>query len=156
MLKRRCFDPFMYLGTRVNVGEMALEVDESTHNEITVSKNALKKLKKQQWRDLHKEEWRQKRKEKKKRNLNVERVAERPPIFDASPEGCIIFDCAYSELMTDKELDSLCLQISRAYAVNRRFERPFMIEVYGFNEKLRLKLAHQHQNTDKWKNVIHH
>lgn len=66
----------------------------------------------------------------------------------------IILDCAFDDLMNDKEVVSLSTQITRAYSHNKRENHFAKVKVTSFNKRLRtrfeegLKDAHH----DEWKN----
>lgn len=120
-----------------------------------MSKRQWKKAwKKQQYKDLA-EEYAKVRKQKRKRAKEnrraklqeyVERGEEipeelkRPPKVNVNqkPSGIkILIDCAFDDLMNDKEIVSMSNQITRAYSSNRRENHSADIVVTSFNKRLK-------------------
>lgn len=68
----------------------------------------------------------------------------------------ICFDCSFESQMTEKECNSLALQIRYVYAVNRRSSHPVRVDVCGLgreksNNKTRAQLENVDGFPDRWK-----
>jgi tRNA (guanine9-N1)-methyltransferase len=102
-----------------------------------------------------KEERNFKRKERKKAKKldGSTRITTSLPIKNAVPSGLIILDCSYETLMNEKEIRSLCAQISRCYAMNRRADIPFALELQKFGTKLSQIMGSLNPDYLMWKNV---
>lgn len=75
------------------------------------------------------------------------------PIKNALPSGHIIIDCSYEALMNEKEIQSLCAQIGRCYAMNRRADMPFEVELQKFGPKLSQTMRGLNPDYLTWKNI---
>ncbi|AMD18513.1 HBL389Cp [Eremothecium sinecaudum] len=66
----------------------------------------------------------------------------------------IIIDCAFDELMNDKEIVSMSTQISRAYSSNKRQNHFAKIKVTSFNGRLKQRFEEglHDANHQAWKN----
>ncbi|KAI8676520.1 TRNA (guanine(9)-N1)-methyltransferase [Fusarium sp. Ph1] len=133
-----------------------------------MSKNALKRLRKQQEWEAGKEDRKQKRKENRqarrvrKREEKAALVAQgidpdaqktqKPP--SVSVPVSLIFDCDFEQYMMDKELVSLGSQITRSYSENKNARFRTHMFVSGWNGKLAARfhevLEDKHKN---WKGV---
>ncbi|AGO11875.1 AaceriADR110Cp [[Ashbya] aceris (nom. inval.)] len=65
----------------------------------------------------------------------------------------VIIDCAFDELMNDKEIVSLSTQITRAYSANKRENHFADVKVTSFNKRLkeRFDCGLKGANYDAWK-----
>ncbi|KAI0114230.1 hypothetical protein F4776DRAFT_656644 [Hypoxylon sp. NC0597] len=139
----------------------------------TLSKNQLRKLRRQKmWEEKKKEKRnvrRQKRQDKKERK-QLEREAEiaaaaaegREPILEEKPQRAppikvpvtVIIDCQFEKYMMEKELVSLGNQVTRCYSDNKNSKHPvhLFISSYGgqMKERNETVLNNQHKN---WKNI---
>ncbi|KAI1139249.1 hypothetical protein F5Y05DRAFT_342706 [Hypoxylon sp. FL0543] len=138
-----------------------------------LSKNQLRKLRRQKmWEEKKKEkkEMRKKKRQDKKERKQLEREAEiaaaategREPVFQEKPQRepavkvpvTIIIDCQYEKYMMEKELVSLGNQVTRCYSDNRNAKYPvhLFVSSYGGQMKERNEtiLNNQHKN---WKNI---
>lgn len=133
-----------------------------------MSKNALKRLRKQQEWEAGKEDRKQKRKESRqarrvrKREERAALVAQgidpdagkqqKPP--SVSVPVSLIFDCDFEQYMMDKELVSLGSQITRSYSENKNARFRTHMFVSGWNGKLAARfhevLEDKHKN---WKGI---
>ena len=70
----------------------------------------------------------------------------------------ICFDCGFESQMTEKECNSLALQIRYAYAVNRRSSHPVHVDVCGLGHgsKTRIQLDNVDGFPDRWKDRAFH
>lgn len=133
-----------------------------------MSKNALKRMRKQQeWED-GKEDRRKRRKEKRqetrvrKREDKAALVAQGiDPQASAQPKQpavnvpvSLIFDCDFEQYMLEKELVSLGAQITRSYSANRNSKFRSHLLISNWNGKLAKRfhdvLEDKHEN---WKGV---
>ncbi|KAF9769997.1 tRNA (guanine(9)-N(1))-methyltransferase [Fusarium sp. DS 682] len=133
-----------------------------------MSKNALKRLRKQQQWEAGKEERKQKRKDSRiarKVRKREERAAliaqgidpnankqQKPPSVNVPIT--LIFDCDFEQYMREKELISLGSQITRSYSENKNARYRTHIFVSGWNGKLAERfhqvLDDKHRN---WKGI---
>ncbi|KAI4862317.1 guanine-1-methyltransferase-domain-containing protein [Hypoxylon rubiginosum] len=140
-----------------------------------LSKNKLRKLKRQKMWEVKKQEKKGLRKEKRHKQQErrrLEREAEiaaavaegREPVFHEPPKRqpisatkvpvSVIIDCQFEKYMMEKELVSLGSQITRCYSDNRNTQFPvhMFISSYGgqMKERFETVLTNQHKH---WKNV---
>ncbi|KAI1413476.1 hypothetical protein F5Y13DRAFT_198781 [Hypoxylon sp. FL1857] len=139
----------------------------------TLSKNQLRKLRRQKlWEEKKKDKrlvQKQKRRDQRERKL-LEKEAEiaaaaaegREPILEEKPRReppvqvpvTIILDCQFEKYMMEKELVSLGNQVTRCYSDNRNAKHPvhMFISSYGgqMKERNETVLGNQHKN---WKNI---
>ncbi|KAF4993015.1 hypothetical protein FDECE_13537 [Fusarium decemcellulare] len=133
-----------------------------------LSKNALKRLKKQQEWEAGKEE----RKIKRKENRQARRVRKREEKAALVAQGIdpnaqkqqkppsvnvpisLIIDCDFEQYMRDKELISLGSQVTRSYSENKNAQFRTHVFVSGWNGKLATRfhevLEDKHKN---WKGI---
>ncbi|KAL6898822.1 tRNA-methyltransferase domain-containing protein [Trichoderma evansii] len=140
----------------------------ATSNPPPMSKNALKRLRKQEEWDAGKDDRRKRRKEKRhERKVRVrdERAAliaqgvdpaelkKKKQVSTLAPVG-IIFDCDFEDYMMDKERVSLSSQVTRAYSDNKAARYRSHLWVAGFNKGIAKRfhevLGDQHKN---WKGI---
>ncbi|KAL7923233.1 tRNA-methyltransferase domain-containing protein [Trichoderma austrokoningii] len=133
-----------------------------------MSKNALKRLRKQEEWDAGKDDRRKRRKEKRherKTRVRDERAAliaqgvdpaelkRKKPVSTLAPVG-IIVDCDFEDYMMDKERVSLSSQVTRAYSDNKAARYRSHLWVAGFNKGIAKRfhevLGDQHKN---WKGI---
>ncbi len=127
--------------------------DDASHlqTQTPMSKNALKRLRKQQEWESGREDRRLKRKEKRqthKLRVRAERAAliaggadpravynrdKRAPVL---VPVTIVIDCDFEQYMTDKERISLSSQVTRAYSDNRNAKYRSHLWIAGFRGKL--------------------
>ncbi len=127
-----------------------------------VSKNQLKKLKRQQKWEGMRDDRKRRRKEKRQTKQAQKRAAreETGVATTATPKEhvltpvSLIFDCDFEAYMRETELISLSSQITRSYAANRAAARSTRIYVSSWAGKLRTRyetlLASQHK---RWNHV---
>lgn len=141
-----------------------------------LSKNQLKKMKKQAEWDSKKKEYRKKQKIKKKEKKQKEReeakkhggqsnnVVENKPAAVMSrkereeiylnkiKEGIrVVLDCDFENLMNDKDAGSLTRQIAYCYSVNRKAEKPLNFLIYDAGPIIQSHL--NKMNFDNWSGV---
>lgn len=137
-----------------------------------MSKSQWKKEWRRKQHELNKDKYLQHRREKRKKAKEnrravikgfKERGEEIPAEFVREPRvnvnqkdsGMrIILDCAFDDLMNEKEIISLSNQITRAYSANRRSNHFAKIEVTSFNKRLesRFKIGLSDAHHDNWPN----
>lgn len=137
-----------------------------------MSKSQWKKQWRRQMYEAKKEEYAEVRKEKRKRAKEnrrkkiqeyIDRGEEVPAELKREPRvnrdqvasGInIILDCAFDDLMNDKEIVSTSNQITRAYSANRRASQYANITVTSFNKRLkeRFDKALDDCNYPQWQN----
>ncbi|KAL6951022.1 hypothetical protein ACO0QE_000314 [Hanseniaspora vineae] len=139
-----------------------------------MSKSQWKKIcKRKQWeseKDVYREQLRQKRMEKRHARKSkiqeylqkgepipdhLKRKTRRPAVEQQDSGMKIIMDCAFDELMNDKEIISMSNQITRSYSANRNFSYFADIEIASFNKRLKQRFEGKLANTRfmEWKNV---
>ncbi|KAH8194984.1 hypothetical protein TruAng_010855 [Truncatella angustata] len=161
------------------------EHDEPHHAQITtqgdsadkpMSKNQLRKLKRQKLWEEKKADRKDKRKEKRHNQQDRRRQEKEAEIAQAAAEGrepvfhkkersrdpknktqvpvSIIIDCQYEDYMFEKEQISLSSQVTRSYSDNRTAQHPVHLCVSSFGGKLKQRfdttLVGQYQ---KWKGI---
>ncbi|KAI1331535.1 tRNA-methyltransferase-domain-containing protein [Xylariaceae sp. FL0255] len=146
------------------------------HTQPTLSKNQLKKLKRQkryedskQDRRIKRKEKRHERQERKRTAINQEKAAAaaegREPAlddflkkkqhkFNTKVPISIILDCQFEKYMAETELVSLANQVTRCYSDNRGAQHPVSLFVSSYGGFLKHRnettLANQHRS---WKNI---
>lgn len=53
----------------------------------------------------------------------------------------IIIDCSFQDLLTQKELNSVCIQLGYCQATNRKFPVPVKLTVTSFRDKVKEKMT---------------
>ncbi|OBA20541.1 hypothetical protein METBIDRAFT_43974 [Metschnikowia bicuspidata var. bicuspidata NRRL YB-4993] len=135
-----------------------------------MSKNAWKRLQKQQRWEEQKDDFRLKRREKKRvarqrkserkmkglddEESNYHQEAKKELPQKQEPSGVnIIMDCEFDELMNDKEIVSMSNQITRCYSAKRHSKYEVGLTISSFNKRLRQRFDKSIQNYAKWKNI---
>lgn len=143
----------------------------------TLSKNQLKKLRRQQQWDEFKEDRRAKRKDKRHERQARKRAEKEAKIAEAEAAGIdpatvlqnkepwkyrpvpvsFIIDCDFEQYMRDHEMVSLSSQIVRSYAMNRKGKYQAALHFSSWKgtlkERFETRLSNAHLN---WKNVGFH
>lgn len=134
-----------------------------------MSKNAWKKLQKQQRWEEEKEEYRLKRRDKKKAarvrkqerkatgfidDDNYHQQAKRALPQKQKDSGVkIIMDCEFDELMTEKEIVSMSNQITRCYSAKRHSQYDVDLVISSFNKRLKARFDSRVLDYPKWRNM---
>lgn len=134
-----------------------------------MSKNAWKKLQKQKKWDEQKDEYRLRRREKKKvARANKRLRSENPESGDENyhsqpkrekpqtqvPSGVkVIMDCAFDELMSDKEIVSMSNQITRCYSAKRHATHDVDLVISSFNKRLKARFEKSILDYKLWQNM---
>ncbi|GBC06404.1 hypothetical protein RclHR1_06800008 [Rhizophagus clarus] len=128
-----------------------------------LSKNALKKLRKQQkWEETRearklalKEKDKRKKEEKRKaRELGLIQLPPKKTKVEQIPSDMkVVIDLSFDELMTDAEITSLTLQLSRCYSANRSATRPVNLYFTSYGGRVQERFNTKLQNHINWKNV---
>lgn len=125
-----------------------------------------KKLKKQQKKELkqknkqsnklEKEQAKQEAKElqissgvQRKKIKKTEKIQHKLATQNAQP---IIIDCSFQNLMTEKEIKSLCMQLAYCHSVNRKFPVPSQIIFTSYKDQIKQKLIKT--NVENWGVVL--
>ncbi|KAI9141052.1 guanine-1-methyltransferase-domain-containing protein [Paraphysoderma sedebokerense] len=129
-----------------------------------LSKNQLKKLRKQAEWEKKREERKETRKLKKKQDKERKKELKAQGLLEDSPKTPkvppvkqkhsgvnVAIDCAFDEFMTDKELKSLAKQIAYCYSVNRRSAVKADIHVTDIGSKLEAAMQHSQPGYKDWK-----
>lgn len=136
-----------------------------------MSKNQLKKLRKQEKWEAGRMERKEKRKEKERQRRERRRLAREEAIKNGEEEAnitkqmkkqpckqlpiSIIIDCNYDDLMIEKERVSLSSQIARSYSDNGRGPYRSHLFISSFNKKLKERFdTVMHKHYQNWKNVV--
>ncbi|ANB12949.1 Trm10p [Sugiyamaella lignohabitans] len=132
-----------------------------------MTKSAWKREYRRRKNEAMRDEWVQKRKEKRKQ-VKQERKRQRQEDAEAGvvtkkprrPQNpnrlpiTVILDCAFDDLMTDKERKSLAIQVSRCYAMNRQAVNSVNLEVSSLNKGLRERFyGPMHSQHLLWKGI---
>lgn len=65
-------------------------------------------------------------------------------------DGTVIFDVSFDGIMVNRETSSLCSQIMRCYAANRRAEKPFNLEVSGLTGGIAERFSSMYPEHERW------
>jgi tRNA (guanine9-N1)-methyltransferase len=122
-----------------------------------LSKNAQKRLLKQQRFDETRDEWKEKQRQARKERMKKrkeaikegtaaplpKRIRTSNPATNTTPFTAVI-DLSFTELMNAKEFKSICSQITRCYAFNRRAPTsiPLVVSSFGNAYRERFEAAH--------------
>lgn len=130
---------------------MEASIDRPTPLEATgeenkpLSKNAQKKLARQQAYEAARPERLRKNKEKKIAKREAFKAAlergeiekfKRPKIIQEPSKLRVLMDCSFDDLMLDKEIKSMCSQLTRCYSENKVAKHPCSIFITGWNAKI--------------------
>ncbi|RYP47457.1 hypothetical protein DL768_006482 [Monosporascus sp. mg162] len=150
------------------------DAETMTETPAALSKNQQKKLKRQKrWEEkkLHMKEKRKEKRHDRKERKKLEREAEiaaaaegrepalgQPPKRDPGKRAqvpvSVIIDCQFEKYMMEKELVSLCSQVTRCYSENKNSQFPVHLFVSSYSGAMKTRyetaLANQHQN---WKGI---
>ncbi|KAI7903683.1 guanine-1-methyltransferase-domain-containing protein [Cokeromyces recurvatus] len=130
-----------------------------------LSKNAIKKILKDEiWEETKpmrnkekREKYKRKRAERQKLESQglLERLPKRPKAKNMIiGQIGIIIDCSYSSYMIDKELSSLRQQIVRCYSANVRAQKEsFNMMLTSFDEALKKQMDAKAPSWQNWKNI---
>ncbi|KAL7717446.1 tRNA (guanine(9)-N(1))-methyltransferase [Entamoeba marina] len=123
-------------------------------NDLSLTKNQIKRLKKKQQIEdqtiKQNEQRKQRRIEKKQRLKQLKQQAKEHPELNISiPYREIIIDCDFEDKMNDRDLKSLFRQIEMLYSFNHKQEYPFFVSCKGVGPRLN-KLISNHPGTSKW------
>lgn len=140
-----------------------VEPPAPTPSEVPLSKNARKRLARQQAYEAARPERVRKNKEKKLAKREAykaalekgEMQANKSPRLKQVPSDLrILLDCSFDHLMSDKEIRSMTSQITRCHSDNRRAQHPCNIIVTGWNAKIadRFKAVYKDQQ-ENWERV---
>lgn len=170
----RCDIILHYKSAASIMEEDAVEQGNAPLGAQTMSKNALKKLaKKERWeaeRGVRIERRRQRRADKRRRHAEqvstgdetqqrvLSREQQRRQLLRETPQQPsslrILIDCAFDELMTEREIVSITSQVTRCYSDNRLALHPAQLLVAPFSgrmaQRMRTVLGNQHE---KWARV---
>jgi len=148
-----------------------------TETKQPLSKNQLKKLKREQEWEQKKQSYKQHKKQEKKLNKQKKKEEEEnlkkenpdlynklykseiilnPPKKESQKKYLnnlkkgiiVIIDCGFEKFMNDKDIISLTRQITDCYSTNKKAERPFNLIIYDVGEKLKKNLLKN--NCEKW------
>ncbi|EDO16297.1 hypothetical protein Kpol_1053p35, partial [Vanderwaltozyma polyspora DSM 70294] len=131
-------------------------------------KRQCKKLEHERTKDEHNKMKRDKRKKSREnRRLQIQKIVEsgkeipeelkKAPRVNQNQKDSginIIIDCAFDDLMNDKEVASMDNQITRAYGSNKRENYFANIKITSFNKRLKERFDKLAYNSryDNWKN----
>ncbi|KAI8048817.1 guanine-1-methyltransferase-domain-containing protein [Syncephalis plumigaleata] len=122
-----------------------------------ISRNALKKRIREAREEIIAPLWRERRKQQRaaRRDTSNRRSHPRPP-EDAIPpiDITLVLDCAYDDLMTDKELHSLAQQISRCYSVQKvaKCAAAGGLVLTSYGDRLDAQMKRVSPNAHRWQN----
>ncbi|KAL1923774.1 uncharacterized protein VTP21DRAFT_8754 [Calcarisporiella thermophila] len=128
-----------------------------------LSKNALKRLRKQQEREAKKEEWKRQLKEKDREKKRKKREAiaaglipppqKKPRIVQSPSSMRVVIDCSFDELMSEKEISSLASQVGRCHATNRASRHPCNVYVTSLNGRLKQRFETSYRDAERWHEI---
>jgi tRNA (guanine9-N1)-methyltransferase len=135
------------------------EPTETVSSTTALSKNAQKRLLKQQKFAETRAEWKAKTREKKRarralkrlESLDDPKIGAQKTTIDQEPKlGQILVDLSFEGLMNQKEIVSLSSQICRCYALNRRTTKPYRLVVMGLGGELERRMKTAFPEYTKW------
>lgn len=144
---------------------------EAMAGDVPMSKNALKRKRKQEERLAHRAEWRQAQKEHaKERKRRRHELLQTDPAARSEHERRkeeekqrrrqqrdvnvrILLDCEFDELMTEAEIKSMEKQITRCYADNRQAQQRCRLVVSGLNGRLARRFEANGNMHTRWTKV---
>uniref|UniRef100_A0A1I8ETN2 tRNA (guanine(9)-N(1))-methyltransferase n=2 Tax=Wuchereria bancrofti TaxID=6293 RepID=A0A1I8ETN2_WUCBA len=140
----------------VNVDQISNEAN-ITHMDKCLSKKQMRKLKKEQEKLSHRKDRRARERMRKKMKRAAEREAgyvksKRARISRMENSNCkqrVAIDMQFESLMRPKDIRHLFVQLSHAYAVNRRAKNPLQFSVVGFSGPQN-KLFFDNPNNHHW------
>lgn len=124
----------------------------------TESKRSLKRKKKQEYLLETRDEFKQKRKEARKRRklsrkekLESGEIKPRQIIKEQESSGLkLVIDCGYGDLMTEKEIKSLCRQLGYCYGESRRIKRSIDLKFTNCCDKIHNQMQLCFPNYKSW------
>ncbi|KAI8061711.1 guanine-1-methyltransferase-domain-containing protein [Gongronella butleri] len=129
-----------------------------------LSKNAVKRLLKEDlWQQTREARSQAQREKHKRKRVERAKMAEQG-LIEPLPKRVkakdmvigdrkIVIDCAFSEYMTDKEMDSIQTQLVRCYSANRMAKEAAELVMTGFDDRLKQTLEKKTPTYDKWTHV---
>lgn len=139
------------------------EVEVSKAGDVPLSKNARKRLAKQQAYEAQRPERMRRNKEKKlaKREAFKTAVARgeiqvsKPLKVKQVPSNLrIVIDCSFDHLMSDKEIKSMTSQLTRCHSENRRAKHPCNLAITSWNAKIAERFRQVFKDQQKnWEGV---
>ncbi|KAK3290626.1 guanine-1-methyltransferase-domain-containing protein [Chaetomium fimeti] len=160
-----------------NEAETVHNGEADTNTGQPLSKNQLKRLRKQQQWEEYKEDRRSKRKDKRHERQARKRAEKEAKIAEAEAAGIdpatvlqqkepwkyrpvpvsFIVDCDFEQYMREQELVSLSSQLVRSYAMNRKAKYQAALHFSSWKGKLKERFETVLKNTHhNWKNVGFH
>ncbi|KAK4111535.1 hypothetical protein N656DRAFT_780241 [Canariomyces notabilis] len=144
-----------------------------------ISKNQLKRLRRQQQWEAYKEDRKAKRKDKRHERQARKRAEKEAKLAEAEAAGidpatvlqtttkepwkyrpvpvAFIIDCDFEQYMHEPEIVSLSSQIVRSYAMNRKSKYQASLHISSWKGKLKSRFETVLKNThENWKNVCIH
>lgn len=126
--------------------ESTEEVKEIDTTPIHMSKKAQKRLRRQEAYDAARPERQRKNKEKKAAKRlalrtaiasgEIQRPATAQRIVRVPSQLRVLVDCSFDDFMTDREIKSMCSQLTRCYSENRNAKHPCTLMISGWNNKI--------------------
>ncbi|CAI2173345.1 15467_t:CDS:2 [Funneliformis geosporum] len=142
----------------------AIDKKQEEEPQQNLSKNALKRLRRQQkWeetREARKTAWKEKDRKKKEEKrkaikLGLSKSPPKKPKVESIPSDMkVVIDLSFDELMNDVEISSLTSQLSRCYSANRSATRPVNLYFTSCGGRVQERFNTKLQNYVNWKNVI--
>ncbi|ORZ12700.1 guanine-1-methyltransferase-domain-containing protein [Absidia repens] len=129
-----------------------------------LSKNAIKRLLKDQLWDQTRPQRLQVKREKHKKRISEKRKqyeqGNAPPLPKRVKTADMVFgnrkaiiDCSFSDLMTKKEIDSMQAQLVRCYSANRSAKEAIHLNISGFDDALKTVFDKRTPSYTNWRNV---
>ncbi|CCF57130.1 hypothetical protein KAFR_0C01370 [Kazachstania africana CBS 2517] len=165
-------------GTDENDGDVALQKKMESDKLPPIPEGMSKSQWKKKWKKIrfenNKEKHAEVRREKRKRARETRRTLlesykergepipqelVREPRVNVNQKDSgikLLIDCAFDDLMNDKEIVSLSNQLTRAYASNKRSNHFADVKVTSFNKRLqeRFSVGLKDTNYENWKNFV--
>lgn len=161
-------------GRAANGTSVAHNGDIGNFTDRPLSKNQLKRLRRQQQWEEYKEDRKAKRKDKRHERQARKRAEKEAKMAEAEATGIdpatllqakeswtyrpvpvsFIIDCDFEQYMRDPEIVSLSSQVVRSYAMNRKSKYQASLHISSWKGKLKNRFETVLKNThENWKNV---
>ncbi|KAF0378038.1 tRNA m1G methyltransferase Trm10 predicted [Gigaspora margarita] len=130
----------------------------------SLSKNALKKLLKQQkWEESRQERKAAQKEKDKKKKLEKKKAVELglipPPIKKPKPNQItsnlrVVIDLSFDSMMTDTEITSVSSQLTRCYSANRSTSHAVNLFFTSYGQRIQNRFDTKIQSHINWKDVV--
>ncbi|KAJ3117774.1 tRNA (guanine(9)-N(1))-methyltransferase [Nowakowskiella sp. JEL0407] len=121
-------------------------------SELRKQKKIEKQLLRKQFQKLNRKEEKRRRKESKRKRIEegLPSLQKRKPDVQVKSDVRIVIDLNFEDKMSEKELNSTCMQFARCYSVNKLALHPVSLIATSFTKKFEEILSRMHPHYEKW------